>query len=285
MEGIDCSTRLTNATSAALKKSGISAAGRYLGYKTMGWSKSITPDEAQAILGAGLDIFLIWESNPVSVSYFTYVKGLSDGKLALAEAQNLKAPQGTAIYFTVDYNATSGDMSVITEYFRGCKDGLQGKYLTGAYGSYRVLTALKASAHAPDRYYQTYAWSGGLQFIGHIYQYQNGINLCGVQVDRDTVRTDAGLWTKEGYQLEHAVMYFSDRDFSSARIVSDKLGGCAMFCRNGNNVNIHKDAKAAKHLVVIGGAQVTDHANVTNCCGIDAPATAILAAQYAQTIK
>ncbi len=89
---------------------------------------------------------------------------------------------------------------------------------------------------------------------------------------------------ERGFEMEHAIVYFSDRDFSSARIVSDRLGGCAMFCRNGDNKKIHPDAKAAKHLVMIGGAPVTDHPNVTNCCGSGAPETAILAAQYAQTL-
>lgn len=83
--------------------------------------------------------------------------------------------------------------------------------------------------------------------------------------------------------LDHAVVYFTDRDFSSARIVSDKLGGCAMFCRNGKPT-IHPAAKASKHPVIIGGPELKDHPNVTNCCGIGAPETAILAAQYAQKL-
>jgi len=284
MEGIDCATRLNATTATALKNAGIMAVGRYLGYKNLKLWNSMIPDEVKAVFNAGLSIFLIWETNPTQASYFNYRKGVSDAKMAIDEANHLGAPQGIAIYFAVDYDAQLKDFPAIIEYFRGVKEGLAEKYLVGAYGSYGVLAALKGLAHRPDRYYQTYAWSGGKIFSGHIYQYQNGITLYGVEVDRDTVRSDAGLWTKEGYKLEHAVIYFSDRDFSLARMVSDKLGGCAMFCRNGNNANIHKDAKAAKHLVVIGGAEVTDHTNVKNCCGAGAPETAILAAQYAQTL-
>jgi N-acetylmuramoyl-L-alanine amidase len=84
--------------------------------------------------------------------------------------------------------------------------------------------------------------------------------------------------------LEHAVVYFTDTDFSSARIVSRKLGNCAMFCRDGNNVNIHPDALKAKHLVNLGGAEITNHPNVTNKCGLHAEDTAELAAQYARTL-
>lgn len=87
----------------------------------------------------------------------------------------------------------------------------------------------------------------------------------------------------DDFQMEHAVVYFTDRDFSSARIISDKLGGCAMFCRNATS-NIHPDAKASKHLVIVGGPECTDHSNVDNKTGDHAEDTAILAAQYAKTL-
>ena len=84
--------------------------------------------------------------------------------------------------------------------------------------------------------------------------------------------------------LEHAVMYFSTRDYSVADIVAEKLGGCATFNRNRNNASVHPSAKSAKHLVVVGGAPVTDHPNATNLCGQHAPETALLAAQYAMKL-
>ena len=91
------------------------------------------------------------------------------------------------------------------------------------------------------------------------------------------------LGGKESVIMEHAVIYFTDRDFSSARIVSDKLGGCAMYCRNGVNSNIHKDIENCKHLVIVGGAEL-NIPGATNCCGLHAEDTAILAAEYAKTL-
>ncbi len=92
-----------------------------------------------------------------------------------------------------------------------------------------------------------------------------------------------GPTKEEEYSMQDAVVYWTLKDFSAAEQVAAKLGGCGMFCRNGNPA-LHRDAKTAKHLVVIGGPEVTDHPNVTNKCGFDGPATAILAAQYAQTL-
>ncbi|NLI93353.1 MAG: DUF1906 domain-containing protein [Peptococcaceae bacterium] len=286
MEGIDCSTRLTGNKASALQNSGISAVGRYLGYKKQKWSKTIAPEEAQAILNIGVGIFLIWESNPTYSGYFKYDKGVSDARSAIEEAQYLGVPQGIAIYFTVDYDAQTEDMPAIIDYFRGLADGMAGQYLIGAYGSYRVLSALKGSSYPPDKYYQTYAWSYGQKFPAHIYQYQNGITLKGIEIDRDTVQPDAGLWLKEDDIVEHAVIYFTDRDYSSARIVSRKLGNCAMYCRDGVNTNIHPDVKngIVKHPVIIGGAEYHDNPNTTNCCGENAEDTAALAAKYANTL-
>ena len=83
--------------------------------------------------------------------------------------------------------------------------------------------------------------------------------------------------------MDHAVVYFTDTDFSSARIISRKLGGCAMYCRDGVNTNIHKDIENCEHPVIVGGAEL-NIPGATNCCGLHAEDTAIKAAQYAKTL-
>ncbi|RNC29663.1 MAG: hypothetical protein AWM53_00280 [Candidatus Dichloromethanomonas elyunquensis] len=285
MEAIDCATPLTLQNCQDLKNMEITAVGRYLGYKNMNWWKSLSPNEVMNIHTAGLSLFLIWESSPTHAGYFSYIKGISDANFAADEAGYLGAPGSAAIYFTVDYDAQTADMAGILEYFRGVKDGLGRKYLIGAYGSFKVMTALKNSANPPDKYFQTYVWSQRQIFSPYnIYQYRNNVSIQGIAIDRDSISQSAGTWPEIGGKImDHAVVYFTDRDFSSARIVSDLLGGCAMFCQNGQSA-IHPDAFSAKHLVVIGGKPVTNHSNVTNCCGLRGPETAILAAQYAQSL-
>ncbi|EGW36447.1 DUF1906 domain-containing protein, partial [Desulfosporosinus sp. OT] len=169
MDGIDCATKLTVSSAQALNKAGILSVGRYLGRNS--W-KGLTLDEVKAIHDAGMSIFLIWELAPTKRDYFTYTKGVSDAAAAIVEAKYLGAPDGVAIYFTVDYDAQASDMSAIKDYFQGVKDGLGGKYLMGVYGSYAVMQAIKA-----DRYFQTYAWSGGKKAPNHIYQYSNDVSV------------------------------------------------------------------------------------------------------------
>ena len=220
MEAIDCSTRLTSTTAAALKATGIIAVGRYLGYETQGWSKSLTPDELKVIQAVGLSVFLIWESNPTTAGYFSYSKGISDSTSALEEAVYIGAPNSTAIYYTVDFDAQTSNMVSIIEYFRGIRDGSNGQFIVGAYGSYSVLQALKASSYAPDKYFQTYAWSSGMVFSGNdIYQYQNDVTLQGVAVDRDTIQYNSGCWPEleeNNMTLNYLVLFYGDADLQIA---------------------------------------------------------------------
>lgn len=259
MNGIDCATKLTVASAQDLKQVGIEAIGRYLGRNL--WN-GLSQDEVKAIQSAGLALFLIWELAPTKVSYFDYAKGLSDAKQAIAEAEYLGAPHGIAIYFTVDYDAQASDMSAIKGYFEGVRAGLEGKYLLGAYGSYAVMQALYASAYAPDRYFQTYAWSGEKQFSGnHIYQYSNDVTVAGVALDKDQVSEDAGLWKEEEDVLEVAILKYSAEDEWAAKDIDAQLGGVANFTRQGEKRVIPAAALSAKKLIIIGGPDITEHPN------------------------
>ena len=281
MEAIDCSTKLTSTTAAALKAAGIVAVGRYLGFKNMGWSKSLTPDELKVIQGAGLSVFLIWESNPTTAGYFSYSKGVSDAKSALEEAVYLGAPNSTVIFFTVDFDAQTSDMAPIIEYFNGVRDGLNGQYLVGAYGSYSVLQELKASSYAPDKYFQAYAWSSGMVFsVNDIYQYQNDVILQGIAVDHDTIKYYSGCWPEIGGNdvLNVAVLLLTKEDYWAGSDVAVKNGNCAIFVRPADE-SVPADAMSAKQLIVVGGP-TTKHPNEVLLSGNTKYDTAAAVAKY-----
>lgn len=58
-----------------------------------------------------------------------------------------------------------------------------------------------------------------------------------------------------GNDVEKVVVYFTPGDYSAALAVSNKLGGVAMFCRNGAAA-VHPDAMAAKQVFNIGGPEL-----------------------------
>lgn len=90
---------------------------------------------------------------------------------------------------------------------------------------------------------------------------------------------------KEGDDImEVAIVFWSWDDASGVKQIADRLANCGMFCRNRVATAIHPDAQNAKRLIVVGGAEVANHPNVTNLCGLTGPDTLIKAAQFAKTL-
>lgn len=190
VNAVDC-TGLSPAQIASLVKNGVKTVGRYLSHST--W-KGLTMGEAANLKAAGLQIFSIYESNPTSASYFSAARGKSDALDAMNLAKCVDQPEGTAIYFTVDYDARSCDLEAILAYFQAVKANLKG-YKVGAYGSFTVLNYLHEN-RAADYWFQTIAWSGGQRcsFL-NIYQFQEDKTYAGVNVDFDNLeKDDIGAW-------------------------------------------------------------------------------------------
>lgn len=186
---IDTATPLTAANCAAFRKAGYAGVARYLGAKTHGWSKAMTPAEAKIISASGLKITSIWEGDPVTPAYFTPAQGIQDAKDSLIEAAYLGQPKGTAIYATVDFEAQASNMNAIRAYYTAFAATLAG-YDAGIYGGLMVVN----NVHAP-LYWQACAWSGDvISPRASLYQHPS-IMLFGVSVDEDDVFEDPGWWT------------------------------------------------------------------------------------------
>ena len=186
---IDCATPLTAANCAGLKAAGVSYVGRYLGYKSRGWTKGLTPEEVSIIHAHGLGIGLIWEGDPVNVDYFSVHQGYLDAQGAMEDLVWLGAPTTTPTFATVDYDAIAGDMGVIRAYYAAFASGLKGRK-DGIYGGTMVMD--NVSAHA---YWQACGWSSGVISVrANIYQATINQTVAGVQVDLDDVYSDPGFW-------------------------------------------------------------------------------------------
>lgn len=190
VNAIDC-TGLSPSQIANLVKNGVKAVGRYLSHST--W-KGLNLGEVANLKAAGLQIFSIYESNPTKIGYFIPGKGKSDAVDAVALAKAVGQPEGTAIYFTVDFDCQAADFPKILAYFKEIKANLTG-YKIGAYGSYTVLNYLHEN-NAADYWFQTVAWSNGQRcsFL-NIFQFQCDKVLAGVNVDFDNLeKDDIGAW-------------------------------------------------------------------------------------------
>jgi hypothetical protein len=193
VNAIDC-TGLNPTQISNLAKQGIKYVGRYLSRST--W-KGLSLGELANIKAAGMQIFSIYETNPTSASYFSAAKGAADAADAVNLAKSVGQPEGTAIYFTVDYDAQAGDLANILSYFKAIRANL-GNYKIGAYGSFTVLNYLQQN-NAADYWFQTVAWSHGqhCSFL-NIFQYQidkTNWNGTGANVDLDNLeKNDIGAW-------------------------------------------------------------------------------------------
>lgn len=173
--------------------------GRY--YNVNRPSKNLTRAEAEALSAAGLSIVVVWENGfPTSAAYFSNARGVSDGNAAHQYASGIiQQPEGSAIYFAVDYDASRGDVDgVVTEYFRGVRAALQASespYRAGVYGSGATCGALL------DKGLVSYAWlSQSTKFRGsktfkrwHIKQGPEA-TICGMDADSDQARGEYGAF-------------------------------------------------------------------------------------------
>jgi LysM repeat protein len=191
MNMIDCATQLNNVSCGILVQNGITHVGRYL--PTQAW-KGLTSGEVIAIKSSGLNLISIFESGATQNSYFTNSQGVSDANQAYQLAKSLGQPEGTAIYFTVDFDAQVKDFAAILNYFQGLRNTLT-SYKIGVYGKFEVIQLLQSKGLA-DYFWQTYAWSSGQHAKGlNLFQYKNDINQYGLNLDLDQIENDdCGGW-------------------------------------------------------------------------------------------
>lgn len=191
MKGLDYTVQTTPEMAKAFVDAGIDFVCRYLVPEKYKW-KRLTKGEAESISQAGLHIVSVFESSASRASGGA-AAGKADGMTALAEAKIVGQPEGSAIYFAVDYDAQTIDHKTIEDYLKAAAKELPG-YHVGVYGSYSVCLTM---FNLGIKYlWQTYAWSGG-KFTEHanIYQYKNGQTVAGITSDLNNSFGGEGWWS------------------------------------------------------------------------------------------
>lgn len=156
---------------AAIKASGYAGVLRYIG--TPGHGKNLTHDEAQAMLGADVQIGLVYEA-----SAGWMLSGAPAGEraalAALADAEHCGVPV-RCVYFACDVDITStAQLGAVKQCLAGAARVL-GRDRVGVYGEADVIDACVPNHAAYG--WQTKAWSHGrqsgkaclLQQLGYVY--------------------------------------------------------------------------------------------------------------------
>ncbi len=196
LTGVDSSSACTSSSVACLQSEGISFVGRYYSRTTHIEGKKLTQSEAKLLSDAGLLIVAVYEDGPTSSSYFSAERGAADAAGAIAQASAIGQPERSAIYFTVDYDATTADIAGnITAYFAALNAALSGTYVTGVYGSGAVCSAILKAGYAQLAWLaQSTGWSGYSQFTAWSIKQGPEQSICGLNSDSDVALEEFGAF-------------------------------------------------------------------------------------------
>ena len=191
IKGFDTIARLTAEQAVTMRSLGYEFAIRYCVPNN---SKSITAAEADDLLSAGLAVGLCWETTAARAKSGA-AGGLTDGRMAKEYAAGIGAPEGTVIYFAVDYDAQQADFDKIAAYMIAAAASCR-PYRLGVYGSYSVIEEM-ARREIGEAYWQCVAWSGGqVSDKLDIYQKEWNVKTPVTRVDNNYAQTLDGLWKR-----------------------------------------------------------------------------------------
>lgn len=179
----------------AIRAAGFDFVVRYLSDGGPGLpGKLLTPDEADRLRAAGVDIVANWETTADRM-LGGYAAGQYDAAVALAQAQACGMSGDRPIYFSADWDAYESQQGVINDYLRGAAEVI-GVENVGIYGGYWPLSrALDAGvAHWA---WQTDAWSGGNRDDrAQLHQRIGTAVVGGVECDvNEALADDFGQWS------------------------------------------------------------------------------------------
>ena len=110
-------------------------------------SKCLTRAELGELHGAGLAVAVVFQQRggaDGNIEDLDAESGERDAARALALAADMQQPEGSAIYFAVDWDYfRRSELDRITPYFEAVRDALGERYLVGVYGSGTVGQHLK----------------------------------------------------------------------------------------------------------------------------------------------
>lgn len=209
IEGVDYST--SRPAASALAAAGKVFACRYGGPGSAG--KQLTAAELAGLKAHGIAV--VANAEGVAGGFSGFAAGRDWAQRAKDHFGALGMPAGRPIYFSVDWNAGSGDWPGIDAACKGAASVIGADWV-GVYGGYNTIEHC-VSARTARWFWQTYAWSGGKWHpAAHIQQYRNDATVAGAQCDLNRAMTkDYGQWGVDD-------MPITDAD---AELVADKVWG------------------------------------------------------------
>jgi hypothetical protein len=198
---------------AGLKAAGVQAIFRYYALQAQPEvpEKQLTQPEADAILGAGFaigSVFQYYSNRPENIHA---ERGRQDGAVALERAASFGQPQGSCIYFGVDFDwlaSNAAQADAIKAYFTEVSTQVKaGGYRVGVYGSGNTCRLVLDAGLADLAWLVNSPGHAGAALFYNSKRwrlFQNGLDtkVAGrLQIDTNMLapgETDFGQWTRGG---------------------------------------------------------------------------------------
>lgn len=191
---------------AMLKAQGLKAAILYISPINPSGDKTAKKDSISTILAAGIDVGFVCEGWGGSSNFahqdINATCGARDGAMCGHWLDQLGAPASTAVYPTVDNDASTAQITQLClPYFHAFRTALPQKYRMGAYGCGALLAALDAAELINFRWLSNaLGWNGSRVYrdIGKWDIFQGlPTKIAGIDIDPDQLnpaRTEFGFW-------------------------------------------------------------------------------------------
>lgn len=165
--------------SAALRAAGKHFVCTYLSGAS-DW-RVLSPAELRELEAGGIEIVANYEAD-TETWRGGFQTGVGHAQYAQQNLVRVGLPPTMPIYFSVDYDASPGDQTVIDDYLRGAASVI-GLDRVGVYGGFYVVERCHDNGTA-TWLWQTSAWSGGQWYhANHLEQYAYSHNINGVDCD------------------------------------------------------------------------------------------------------
>lgn len=208
-------TSNTRASISCLRSQGVQTVIRYYNFSNSSRfpEKRLELPEAELLSANGLQIAVVFQQRQDRVADFSESNGIAAGRRAYRHAKdNIGQPAGSAIYFGVDFDATSNEIrDSVAPYFKGVKrafteeSGGPAGYRVGAYGSGLVCKTLTAAGLIEFTWLaMSRDFQGTREALAagdfHLVQRAPATTLCGLGVDlndSNPARPDFGAFRIE----------------------------------------------------------------------------------------
>lgn len=209
VKGCDAAQTISPSDAKALKANGYEIIGRYISGRF-----ATTTEELIDILNGGLNVFPIYETGGYKPSYFVKEQGTKDAIHAVESAEALGIPEGTIIYFTVDYDMEGYQIdNLVIPYFKEIYDKFnkaQLSYRIGIYGARNVCSKVINNGYAQVAFVAgaSTGFSGNMGFpmprLWSFNQVKVDTSVEGIGIDKDQVSgLDNGFsYIKKGNTVE-----------------------------------------------------------------------------------